>query len=226
MKIAQSLILTFILLSNFSLKAQDYFEEASLKEAIQLSESGAHKEAYNMYKRLLSSGGEISAEFPYYFAKNLYDLKKYNNSLNFLQQYLTYHDSEIRHKTEAIQLERKIGQAMSVIQSCPLCDKSGFLLVPCDYCEGNKTIDLTCQYCQGKGIELCKKCDGEGVVISRNAFNENNYTTCDRCKGQGFHGCSHCEGKKIMSKNCPECLGSGDKKSATLCTHQTESHDH
>lgn len=191
------------------------------EEAKKLMNEGHYESAYNAFRKILNSGKVLPTNLSYYFSETLYHLGQYQNSQNFINKYLKITGKGGDYYQEANELSKLLTDKFSLIESCELCDISGYRLIPCTRCNGVKSIVESCHICSSTGISSCKKCEGEGVLIVTDVFDEKKYQTCDKCRGEGYHTCETCLGNKSIKLNCPVCLGSGHEKSATICDHQS-----
>ena len=67
----------------------------------------------------------------------------------------------------------------------------------CIFCDG--TGKDNCFSCNGKGYKSCNECDGTGEII------------CEDCNGYGKLRCGECNGEGKVTKEYPDCEGSGRK---------------
>lgn len=191
------------------------------EEAKKLMNEGQYKSAYNAFRKILNSGKVLPTNLSYYFSETLCHLGQYQNSQNFINKYLKITGKGGDYYQEANELSKLLTDKFSLIESCKLCDISGYRLIPCTRCNDAKSIVEPCHICSSMGITSCKKCAGEGVLIVTDVFDEKIYQTCDKCLGEGYHTCDTCSGTKSIQLNCPVCLGSGFEKSTTICDHQS-----
>ncbi len=117
---------------------------------------------------------------------------------------------------------------LTTVHPCETCVGAGKVQssVPCPTCDGKGTV--TCHACDGRGYNLipgappCTTCGGSGSMIQ-----EGRRATCSACAGTGkgkgseikqtcvqcAHGrapCRECVGGRIkLTKECPECHGTG-----------------
>ncbi len=195
------------------------------EEAKKLMNKGQYESAYNVFKKILSSGKVLPTNLSYYFSETLYHLGQYQNSQNFINKYLKITRKGGDYYQEANELSKLLTRKFSLIESCSYCDIFGYRLVICTHCDGLKSMVKSCHICSATGITSCKKCNGEGVLIVIDVFDEKKYQTCDKCLGEGYHTCETCAGTKFINLNCPVCLGSGLEKSTTICDHQDHTID-
>jgi hypothetical protein len=209
--------------ASLDLSAQKVSDHQILKRteaAKKLMDEGRYDAAYTTFRDILSSGKVLPTNLSYYFAETLYHIGQYQNSQNFIDKYLKISGKGGDYFDEATMLSTLLLKEFNLISACNYCDVSGYRLIPCTHCHGVKNIIESCHLCNAAGITTCKKCEGEGVLIIIDVFNEKKYQTCDKCDGNGYHLCETCLGSKSIKLNCPVCLGSGFEKSEQLCDHK------
>ena len=192
------------------------------EEAKKLMEAGRFDMAYNAFRDILASGKVLPTNLTYYFAETLYHIGQYQNSQNFVDKYLKITGKGGDYFQEATELDKLLTNEFSKISSCSYCDVSGYRLTTCTNCNGTKNLIESCHICNKTGINNCKKCEGEGVIIVTDVFNEKKYQTCDKCLGKGYHTCETCLGTKSISSNCPVCIGTGLERSEIICNHKDD----
>jgi hypothetical protein len=216
--------LTILLLTSYSCLfgqvTTDQQVLAKTEEGKRLMDDGQYKIAYNTFKNILNSGKVLPTNLSYFFSETLYHLGQYKNSQNFIEKYLKITGKKGDYFVEATELSKLLLNKFNDIEECSFCDISGYLLITCTNCLGNKSLTESCHICSSSGINNCKKCEGEGVVIYTDLFNDNKYQTCEKCLGKGYHTCDTCQGTKSIILNCPVCLGSGLEKSENICDHK------
>ena len=172
------------------------------------------------FRQILSLNEVVPTEALYFFAFTLEKNHQLQSSRNFLDKYLDLTGKSGEYFNEARILQSRLDNLAREIDACGYCDRDGFRLITCSQCNGAGQVDDKCPVCHGFGVITCRKCLGEGVQISRNAFNENVYKTCEVCNGDGKETCTRCDGKKHIIQNCPKCDGLGRSGSDVLCNHQ------
>ena len=203
----------------FSQMNSSYQVKQRTEEARQLMQDGKYDMAYTAFREILSSGKVIPSNLSYYFAETLYHIGQYQNSKNFIEKYIKITGKGGDYFNEATELSTLLKSEFDKITECSYCDLTGYRLMPCTQCHGAKSTIESCHICNQTGINSCKKCLGEGVIIELDVLGNKTYKTCDKCNGEGFHTCETCQGSKSITLNCPVCLGSGLEKSKKLCDH-------
>lgn len=215
-------LLLLMLCASFNISAQknsDYQVLKRTEAAKKMMDEGRYDAAYTSFRDILSLGKVLPTNLSYYFAETLYHIGQYQNSQNFVDKYMKITGKGGDYFNEATELSKLLNYEFNQISSCKLCDVSGYRLVPCTHCNGVKSITESCNLCNAAGLDTCKKCEGEGVLIIVDVFDEKKYQTCDKCNGIGYHTCKTCHGNKSIQLNCPVCLGSGFEKSEGICDH-------
>lgn len=171
------------------------------------------------FRKILATKETMPTDLAYHFAVTLYMIGQYENSKNFLERYfgLTRRSGDFYEQGK--ELEALIAERVEEIHACNLCDSKGYLLRTCSKCDGEGHEYSNCNFCKGKGIVSCTKCEGQGVVVSKNVFNEKVYQTCTKCESKGHHLCDECKGEKVVQNKCRLCIGTGRESSKTLCEH-------
>jgi DnaJ-class molecular chaperone len=191
-----------------------------MSQATSAMEAGEYEKANEFFRQIIQSNAAIPSEMPYLFAETLYQLKQYNNSLNFLNKYLDLNGFQGEHYQEAKALEKKLEEPMRQIENCSYCDKKGYLLLSCTTCSGEKQVEQLCTLCKAQGIVGCSRCAGKGIVTKKNVFNIVEYYDCERCSGSGRLTCPRCEGARLEMGECRTCNGTGHLESEHVCTHE------
>ena len=212
-------------LSSLAQMNTDFEVQQRTDEAHKLMKSGHFEMAYNSFRGILGSGKVLPTNLSYYFAETLYQIGQFQNSQNFIDKYLKITGKGGDYYQEATELSLLLTQEFDEISACTFCDITGYRLVTCTNCNGIKSITESCHICSATGISNCQKCDGEGVLIVVDLFDEKKYQTCDKCLGEGYHTCETCQGTKSIKLNCPVCIGTGLERSEIICDHK-DLHDH
>lgn len=136
---------------------------------------GDYLKADKLFKEALTSINKIPSELTYYFGRNSYHLKKYKQSINWLNKYIELKGTSGQYSSDAIKYLELANKAYLIIR--------------------NKEIDNTkTQFNKDGRIDclndkvLCPACNGSGVVITPGAFNEK-YQTCPYSGIEGILTC-------------------------------------
>lgn len=191
-----------------------------MNQASTAMDEGEYEKANELFRQIIQSNAPIPSEMPYFFAETLYQLKQFDNSLNFLNKYLDLNGFKGEHYQEAKALEKKLEGPLEEIAACQFCDRKGYRLLTCTTCSGEKQVEQDCSLCKAQGIVGCSRCGGKGIVTKKNVFNILEYYECERCSGVGRLTCPRCEGKNVEFSECRTCSGTGHLESEHLCTHQ------
>lgn len=227
MKIKTSLLFLFLLLQcSLGLQAQSTAKSKAQNEARELLET-ARKQmaaqdfqaANRSFHQMLELNTVLPTEMCYFFSSTLYMLGQYDNSLRFAEKYESLAGSGGEYFQESQELKGLLKEELKKVRACQLCDSQGYVLEDCRYCEGEGQLVQSCPKCFGHQRIKCETCKGEGVVIQKNKFGQNNYLSCTICEGSGIQKCPQCEGKGVREHNCRYCNGSGRIRTNHLCQH-------
>ncbi len=198
--------------------------DSDLNEQLTLAQQqmvdGNYDKANLTFRKILRENKVLPPNLSYLFAETLYKIGQFQNSRNFLDKYLSVEGKGSDYYEEAQNLLKYLNIEFADIKSCSRCDIRGYRLLVCHECHGERLTTKPCHYCKAVGVIACQKCQGEGVVISKNVFGEYSYETCNRCSNRGQHDCPVCSGKKQITTTCAVCLGSGQESSTHLCNHE------
>jgi hypothetical protein len=177
-----------------------------LNSAKTLIQEKKNQEAHQKFKKLFSLKKVIPNEAAYWYALNLYELRKNGLSKTAFKKYLkltgdtgTYYSSTKNY--------------MALLD----CQETGYkeVIITCEICYGD-TILVECTNCKGKGIEVCPVCRGNGVVSTQGPMGRT-FHTCQRCNGDKVVTCSVCKGDRKVRDLCKSCGGSGKLKIKRKC---------
>ena len=198
-----------------------------MDQARTFMEEENYQQANVVFRKILSLNAVIPNDMSYLFAETLYVLGQYKNSQNFLTKYLTLTGRTGSYYQEALDLQELLDGEMRAVRDCEFCNGNGFRLAACSTCKETGYLSRTCTQCRGVGKVQCRKCLGEGVIISLDALGQRKYETCDNCDSKGIHECPSCLGKKFIEATCPTCLGTKKMQTSVICNHQPlAQHDH
>jgi tetratricopeptide (TPR) repeat protein len=176
MKIIPSI---FLLLLTVSLSAQtpvDGFFSKKIDEAVDLMNIGEYEKANEGFTYVLKNITSVPTDLAYYFGKNSYYLKKYKQSINWLNKYIQLKGTRGRFYDDAVETlnlaeDSYINNAKETAENMQEDMASG-------------EFD-----CGGMEKILCPVCKGEGVVFKKGPF-ETLYQTCPYSEGKPYISCS------------------------------------
>ncbi len=181
-----------------------------------------YEAANRTFRKALATRKILPTDLSYLFAETLYVVHQYQNSLNFVDKYLSLAGQGGNYYDKAIELKQLLQEEFKRIKECSYCNLSGYRYVTCYNCQGVGTTTELCYNCKGSGKTVCPKCMGQGVYITFNSFSGKQYQECDVCNGKGYVVCNVCEGKKELTGTCSVCLGTGKIASSIICNHKAE----
>lgn len=147
-----------------------------LDQAVELMDNGDYTAADEKYKYILENLKSIPSDLTFFFGKNSFHLKKYQQSADWINKYIQlkgttgqYHDEAIDYlkKAEAEILKEKNQQVQKAEQVL----------------SRNYDID-----CGPSGKVSCPVCKGDHVIIKKGAFGDE-YRTCPYCNDHGMLTC-------------------------------------
>jgi len=216
-------ILTLILLSSATLAQKSNVSPEILDavdEARYLMDHGDYEGANRAFREVLSTKQLLPSNLSYWFAETLFMIGQFHNSRSLVEKYLELAGRKGDYYAEAQDLIKLLDTKMTEIIYCQLCDMSGYRYLTCTNCDGIGEIYGQCHFCKGLGEHTCRRCYGEGVLITREDFGLSKYQTCPLCEGTGVEICILCHGAKTLEGDCPVCYGTGVESSKEICDHE------
>lgn len=195
---------------------------ALLSQAKEQMAKQDYQAANGSFREMLALKTVLPTEMCYYFASTLYMLGQYDNSLRFTEKYLELAGAGGEFYKESRELKALLQKKMTTIRDCARCDTKGYVLEACPNCEESGQLSKSCTRCYGRKQVKCVSCEGQGVVIQKNHFDQQTYHTCQRCEGKGIQECPTCKGGGQTVQDCRYCLGSGLIPTTRLCKHPSE----
>jgi len=183
--------------------------------------AGHFNDANITFRKMLATKKVLPTNMSYLFAETLFMINQYHNSESFLIKYMDLAGKGGDYYQQAVELQRAIQEKMMDIQECSQCNVFGYRLKMCNLCGGEGTITSTCYYCKGLGKTNCLTCQGNGVIISKNIFDVDEYKSCHVCDTKGYIVCKVCKGNNVIKNQCPDCLGSKNTPTEEICEHQS-----
>jgi hypothetical protein len=147
-----------------------------LDSAIYLSDNERYVEADERFIYVMRNLRSIPSDLTYYFGKNSYHLKKYRQSIDWLNKYIQLKGTTGQYSTEAVEWLKK-AEAKLVEEKATESLKAKEILAR-DF-----TID-----CGPSGKVTCPICMGKTVLVKKNYLGES-YKTCPYCNKHGYLTC-------------------------------------
>ena len=198
--------------------------KALMEQAVAEMESGKYAEANVTFRKMLASKKVLPTNMSYFFAETLYMINQFHNSENFVNKYLKLAGKGGDYYDEAVGLQGLLEDKKTEMKDCDYCNVFGYRLEKCLLCAGKGTLTSTCYYCKGHGKTNCLTCQGDGVIITKNIFDVEEYRTCHVCETKGYKVCKVCHGHKVIENQCPDCLGSKLNQTDEICDHKAPAH--
>jgi hypothetical protein len=147
-----------------------------LDSAIRLSESGAYEEADKKFRSILTSIKSVPSDFTFHFGKNSFFLKKYKQSIDWLNKYIQLKGTSGQFSAQAVDWKTKSEAEL-------LKEKKEQMAQTAQVLSQDYNID-----CGPSGKAVCPVCNGTTVVIKKDYLGSK-YKTCSYCAKQGFLSC-------------------------------------
>jgi hypothetical protein len=162
------------------LKDQEQMRRANLlrtmDSAIVHMNEGRYALAEEKYLFVLANIKGVPSDLTFFFGKNSFYLKKYKQSVDWINKYIQLKGTTGQYSLEAIDLLKK-AEAEVILQRSKETIKAQEVL--------SQDYDIDCG---PSGLVTCPVCRGTTVIITRGAFN-NQYKTCPYCDNHGRLTC-------------------------------------
>tara|TARA_B100000579_G_scaffold246282_1_gene202213 strand:+ start:694 stop:1239 length:546 start_codon:yes stop_codon:yes gene_type:complete len=134
-----------------------------------------YEDADKLLKEDILEKDKVSSEITFLFGKNSYFLKKYNQSINWLNKYLELKDLDGKYSDETIKF-LELSNTKLLIETEKDIENVYVELFSYNYvnCQNNR--------------KLCPICDGSSVMIIENEI-QKIYKTCPFSDNKGFLTC-------------------------------------
>lgn len=149
---------------------------AQMDSGVYLMDNGEYLEAEKKFKYVLDNIRGVPSDLTFYFGKNSFYLKKYKQSIDWLNKYIQLKGTNGQYSDEAGEIKKKAEQAF-VAEKSTDAQKVGEIL------SVNYDID-----CGPSGKITCPVCKGDHVVIKKGPFGDE-YKTCPYCNTHGILTC-------------------------------------
>jgi len=177
-------MLYLITLPNVFAQYEEYEQGQNLKYldlGIKQYQSGMYEDAEKSFRQVLETVKVLPAEICFYFGANSYYLKKYKQSINWLNKYIALKGTSGQYFDECTQILKQ-AEEKYLLASAPNKD---------DMYNPDETVDYTVMPkvdCGPSGKVVCPVCKGQTVIIKRSAMSLD-YRTCPYCDNHGNLSC-------------------------------------
>lgn len=148
---------------------------SKMDEGVELMQQGKYAEAEKEFLFVMRNMESLPSDLAFYFGKNSYHLKKYKQSINWLNKYLQLKGTQGRFYEEAVKY-LQVSEDHYLEQSRKQTDQLQSDLAGGEY------------DCGGLSKMICPVCKGQGVVITDGPF-EKLYKTCPYSNGEPYLTC-------------------------------------
>jgi hypothetical protein len=174
-------VLFFLFLFHYLAPEAQIIRESELRlkmdQGAELMEKGYYDSAQVLFKVVLQNLEKLPSDMAYYFGRNSYHLRKYKQSINWLNKYIQLKGTGGRFYQPAIRYLQYAEEEYLKIQRASVASVEESLLANDYDCDGLEKM-------------LCPVCHGSGVIVDIGVFNEAKYKTCSYCTGGGYLSCS------------------------------------
>lgn len=147
-----------------------------MDDGVAQMERGAYAEAEKSFLFVLNNITPLPSEMAFYFGKNSYHLKKWKQSINWLNKYVQLKGTQGRFHSEAREL-LELAEAAYLEQH-----KQNKSTISSNDLSGGDYD------CGGLNKMICPVCKGEGVILVKNPF-DRRYKTCPYSAGEAYLTC-------------------------------------
>lgn len=188
-----SLAIVFILCTSpvFSQKAPDDQEPRyaiEIDEGVKLMNQGQFMPADLQFKDVLSKVSVVPADLCFYFGKNSYHLKKYKQSIDWLNKYVELKGTSGRFFDQATEY---LDMARTDLKAGQLSNR-GETASEAANIKKKEELD-----CEEHPFVTCPVCKGSGVIVQQGRLGSSIYQTCPY---SDEHGRMSCEDYKLYVK--------------------------
>ncbi|WKN40883.1 hypothetical protein [Tunicatimonas pelagia] len=149
-----------------------------MDEGVALMNQGNYASADSYFQQVLTAIEVVPAELCFYFGKNSYHLKKYKQSIDWLNKYI-----EIKGTTG--QFFDQAREYLALSETDYLAEK----VEPTRQPRREAQTKLQRIDCNATPFVLCPVCKGSGVLIEQGALGSAIYRTCPYSDGSGRMTC-------------------------------------
>ncbi|MDP4679942.1 MAG: hypothetical protein NWS46_06195 [Cyclobacteriaceae bacterium] len=175
MKIIFTICLLSLFCSAIAQEVTDPKAVTSMDKGYEAMLDGKYEIADELLRYALQNIGKLPSQLAFYFGRNSYHLKKYKQSINWLNKYITLKGTSGVHFDESVQY-------------LELANKEYLLVRDKEVEETEEILQTTTRIdCPGDRVH-CPICKGTGVVISKGTF-DLKYETCRYSGIEGILSC-------------------------------------
>lgn len=149
-----------------------------LDSAIMLTDRAEYEAADQKYLRILKTIKSVPSDLTFHFGKNSFFLKKYKQSIDWLNKYIQLKGTSGQYYDEAVQWKLKAEAGL-------LNEKKEQFVQATQVLSQDYSID-----CGPTGKVICPVCNGSTVIIKKDYLG-NTYKTCPYCDKHGFLSCEN-----------------------------------
>jgi tetratricopeptide (TPR) repeat protein len=174
----KSIVLVFFVFISATLNAQIIRESELLRRmdlGAALMANGKYDSAQIEFQFVLQNMEKLPSEMAYYFGRNSFHIRKYKQSINWLNKYIQLKGTKGRYYEAAVQYLQFAEDEYIKIQRL----QAKQFEVDLESSEYN---------CGGLEKMLCPVCHGSGVIVKPGPF-DNVYKTCPYSEGEGYLSC-------------------------------------
>jgi len=177
------LVSVFTLNKTFA-QFEEYEQGQKLKYldlGIKQYESGMYEDADKSFRQVLETVKVLPAEICFYFGANSYQLKKYKQSINWLNKYIALKGTSGQYFEQSTQFLKQ-AEEHYLLSSAP---NENEVYNP------EESVDYTVMPkvdCGPSGKVVCPVCKGQTVIIKRSAMSLD-YRSCPYCDDHGNLSC-------------------------------------
>ena len=148
----------------------------TMDEAVSQMNESLYEEADEKFVYVLNNIRGVPSDLTFYFGKNSFYLKKFKQSVDWLNKYIQLKGTTGQHYAEAVNLLKKAEVEV-------LNERAREAAKAQEVLSQNYVID-----CGPTGKVMCPVCKGTTVIVKKGAFG-NEYKTCNYCDKHGLLTC-------------------------------------
>lgn len=161
-------------LSNAQIIRESTFNQ-KIQQGAKWMAIGQYDSAQAAFRFVLDNKKKLPSDLVYYFGRNSYHIKKYKQSINWLNKY--------------IQLKGTKGKYYEIaLQYLHYAEEEYRKIIRKDQKIVQEELNSADYDCGGLSKMLCPVCRGSGVIVSDGVFGKT-YKTCPYSLGEGYLSC-------------------------------------